>query len=154
MLSRSSLRCEASEKRNPITLPGLRFQPQWTQAARRHRRPDRLEFRQSLLFAILTFLVIVITYILGPSHGVQLPLSVKFIMGAFMQDSMTFRALTSQSHCQLCSVSPAVLEFDILTDQEHSRQHGLCCARCACNVLQALAGVHPQSAKEEIPKNN
>jgi hypothetical protein len=87
------------------------------------------------------------------SHGVQLLLSVKLIVGVFMRDSMTFRALDSQSHCQLCSVSPAVLEFDILTDQEHSRQQGLCCARCACNVLRALAAVNPQSAKkEEIPK--
>jgi protein-arginine kinase activator protein McsA len=65
---------------------------------------------------------------------------------------MTFRSLASQGQCQLCSANPAVLEFEILTDQEHSRQQGSCCERCACNILQALAGVNPQDSKEKIAK--
>ena len=61
-----------------------------------------------------------------------------------VQDSMTFRALDSQTNCQLCSVNLAVLQFDILSDQEKSRQQGACCTTCAFNILASLAGVKKQ----------
>ena len=65
-------------------------------------------------------------------------------MGQSVPDSMTFRALNSQTNCQLCSVNLAVLQFDVLSDQERSRQRGACCTTCACNILAALAGVRQQ----------
>jgi hypothetical protein len=57
---------------------------------------------------------------------------------------MTFRALSSQANCELCSVNLAVLQFDILSDEERSRQQGACCTACAFNILAALAGVKQQ----------
>jgi hypothetical protein len=57
---------------------------------------------------------------------------------------MTFRAFSSHANCELCSVNLAVLQFEILSDQERSRQHGTCCTECAFNILAALAGVKPQ----------
>ena len=35
---------------------------------------------------------------------------------------MTFRALNSQANCDLCSVNLAVLHFDVLSNQDRSRQ--------------------------------
>jgi hypothetical protein len=57
---------------------------------------------------------------------------------------MTFRSLDSEAQCNLCSANLAVLEFDILSAQGTSRQQGACCTRCACNLVNALAGVKPQ----------
>jgi hypothetical protein len=57
---------------------------------------------------------------------------------------MTFRAPNSQANCELCSVHLAVLQFDILSDQERSRQQGGCCTTSACNILTALAAVKQQ----------
>jgi hypothetical protein len=56
-----------------------------------------------------------------------------------MPDSMIFRARSSAANCDFCSVKPAVLEFDIQCEPEHSRQQGACCATCAHHLLDALA---------------
>ena len=66
-------------------------------------------------------------------------------MGGNVQDSMTFRSFNSQAKCKLCSTNPATLEFEILTEHEHSRQQGFCCTQCAGNLLEALCGVKPQT---------
>jgi protein-arginine kinase activator protein McsA len=68
-----------------------------------------------------------------------------------MRDSMTFRALNPGSQCELCAANPAVLEFDVLTDQERSRHRGFCCVRCASSILQALAQIKPQSSQQSSP---
>jgi len=58
---------------------------------------------------------------------------------------MTFRVLTSPAQCELCSANPAVLEFDILSALEGSRQQGCCCRTCAHNLLEALTQIKPHS---------
>jgi hypothetical protein len=66
-------------------------------------------------------------------------------MADCVQDSMTFRALTSPAQGELGSANRAVLEFDILSAFESSRQRGCCCPTCAHNLLEALAPINPQS---------
>jgi protein-arginine kinase activator protein McsA len=55
-----------------------------------------------------------------------------------MTDSMTFRVSEKQSLCNLCSANPAVVDFDITSDPDNSRQQGACCETCARNLLDAL----------------
>ena len=60
-----------------------------------------------------------------------------------MKDSMTFRMRSGQAQCELCSLNPAVVDFEILCDPENSRQQGACCETCARNLLNALLQVKP-----------
>jgi hypothetical protein len=71
----------------------------------------------------------------------------QLLMGTLRAGLNDFRALNSQANCDLCSINPAVLQFDVLSDQDRSRQQGACCTGCAFNILAALSKVKPQSPK-------
>jgi hypothetical protein len=114
-----------------------------------HQQPDRQEFRQVTPYLPSCFHC-------DPDHVHPCHWSLhrsvapnQVIVGGYVQDSMTFRALSSQAQCELCAANPAVLEFDILSDRESSRQRDCCCPTCARNLLDALSQIKPQ-----FPKRN
>jgi len=141
----------AHQKGIPPVQPRPRLKLQTIQSSVQPRQPDPPSFLRHA-FAVF-FRVIGITCIGTASHCIYCPLAVRLaIVGGHVRDSMTFRAFTSevQIRCKLCSANAAVLEFDILSADESSRQQGACCTACAANILGALAGVKPRDLPSKI----